>query len=199
MNNKNKPNIKWMAGGRALWVIAALLASSGLIRVAFGPGQAIAREVAALTSVPEMHAEGQICKTDDETSAILAALLKREAAVKTRERLLDEKQQSIAFSETEIRKNLDMLEATEKALAATIAAAQTASEDDLARLTSVYESMKAKEASVLFEEMAPEFAAGFVARMRPDAAAQIMSGLEPSTAYSISVILAGRNALTPKN
>jgi flagellar motility protein MotE (MotC chaperone) len=45
--------------------------------------------------------------------------------------------------------------------------------------------------------MTPEFAAGFMARMRPDAAAAIMAGLEPATAYSISVVIAGRNARVP--
>lgn len=196
MTEKN-PGNKLVTGGNALWIIAALLASSGLIRVGFGSGQAIAREVSAMTSTPEMSGEDTICRTDNETSAILASLLKREAKMKIRERHIAEKQQTIAFAEKEIRKNMDELVKVENALAATIASAQTASEDDLSRLTSVYESMKPKDASVLFEEMAPDFAAGFVARMRPDAAAQIMSGLDPATAYSISVILAGRNALTP--
>ena len=48
-----------------------------------------------------------------------------------------------------------------------------------------------------FEEMTPEFAAGFMARMRPDTAAAVMAGLEPATAYSISVVIAGRNARVP--
>ena len=46
--------------------------------------------------------------------------------------------------------------------------------------------------------MEPDFAAGFLGRMRPDAAAAVMAGLTPETAYSISVILAGRNATAPK-
>ena len=57
--------------------------------------------------------------------------------------------------------------------------------------------MKPKDAAALFEEMSPEFAAGFLGLMRADAAALIMTGLEPTTAYSISVILAGRNANVP--
>ena len=45
--------------------------------------------------------------------------------------------------------------------------------------------------------MTPEFAAGFIGRMRADAAAAIMAGLSPQAAYTISVILAGRNARAP--
>jgi flagellar motility protein MotE (MotC chaperone) len=46
----------------------------------------------------------------------------------------------------------------------------------------------------LFERMSPDFAAGFLGRMRPEAAAAIMSGLPPELGYSISVLLASRNA-----
>ena len=53
--------------------------------------------------------------------------------------------------------------------------------------------------SVAHEEMEPSFAAGFLARMRSDVAAGIMAGLKPETAYTISVILAGRNAKAPKS
>ncbi|NHX27768.1 hypothetical protein HA397_27890, partial [Escherichia coli] len=84
--------------------------------------------------------------------------------------------------------------AAEDSLRATLTLAETAAESDLARLTAVYENMKPKDAAGLFEQMSPDFAAGFMGMMRPDAAAQIMAALDPATAYSISVVLAGRNA-----
>jgi len=46
--------------------------------------------------------------------------------------------------------------------------------------------------------MAPDFAAGFLSRMQPAAAAAIMAGMTPEQAYSISVLIAGRNAMAPK-
>ena len=88
-------------------------------------------------------------------------------------------------------------EAAEAKLASTLALADNAAENDLARMTSVYENMKPKEAAALFEEMSPDFAAGFLGRMRPDAAAAIMAGLSAPTAYTVSVVLAGRNASAP--
>ena len=51
----------------------------------------------------------------------------------------------------------------------------------------------------MFEQMAPEFAAGFLGRMKPAAAANVMAGLSPMSAYAISVLLAGRNALVHKD
>ena len=89
-----------------------------------------------------------------------------------------------------------LVEAEQK-LAGTMALAESAAEDDLGKLTAVYESMKPKDAAALFSEMQPEFAAGFLGRMRPDAAAQVMTGLSPDVAYSISVVMAGRNASAP--
>jgi flagellar motility protein MotE (MotC chaperone) len=47
--------------------------------------------------------------------------------------------------------------------------------------------------------MDPEFAAGFLSRMQPAAAAAVLAGMAPDSAYSISVLIAGRNALAPKD
>jgi hypothetical protein len=53
--------------------------------------------------------------------------------------------------------------------------------------------------AALFQTMSPEFAAGFLGRMQPTSAADILTGLKPDKAYEVSVLLAGRNALVPKN
>ncbi|KIN65935.1 hypothetical protein Z945_982 [Sulfitobacter noctilucae] len=92
-----------------------------------------------------------------------------------------------------------MLEEAEANLRRTLSLTDGAAEDDLARLTAVYENMKPKDAAALFATMEPDFAAGFLGRMRPDYAAAVMTGLPPDVAYSISVILAGRNANAPKS
>ena len=93
--------------------------------------------------------------------------------------------------------DLARLETAEAELRATISVANAAAETDIARLTSVYENMKAENAAPLFQQMEPSFAAGFLGRMRPDAAAAILATLDPELAYTISVVLAGRNADVP--
>jgi flagellar motility protein MotE (MotC chaperone) len=90
------------------------------------------------------------------------------------------------------------MKAAEEELKATLALADGAAEDDIARLTAVYQAMKPKDAAALFETMSPEFAAGFLGRMPPDSAAAILSGMSSEAAYGISVIVAGRNADVPK-
>jgi len=97
----------------------------------------------------------------------------------------------------EVTRKLAALEDAEGRLRSLIALSETAAEDDLLRLTQVYETMKPKDVAALFEEMDPKFAAGFIGRMKPEAAAGVMAGMTPDAAYTISVILAGRNANTP--
>ncbi len=138
---------------------------------------------------------------DSNLAVVLAELREREARVSAREAALETRLQALAVAEDQISKNIAALTRAEDELAATMALADTAAEDDLSRLTAVYENMKPKEAAPLFEAMdPPQFAAGFLGgRMRPDAAASILAGLDPKTAYAISVILAGRNAAVPTN
>jgi flagellar motility protein MotE (MotC chaperone) len=133
-----------------------------------------------------------------EISGLIAALKERESRVVEREKRLEMRLRALAVADAEIEKRMQALSETEQALRATLSLADEASENDLLRLTAVYESMKPKDAAALFEEMDPNFAAGFLGRMRPDVAASVMAGLTPAAAYSISVILAGRNANAPK-
>lgn len=184
-------------GRSALWTIAVLMAASAVIRFGVGPGQALAKEVAALRQEDQLAGQSSPCTTDEELSSLLDAVLAREKAVAAQEAELADRRQTLDLAEQQIRRNLTQLEEAELRLSQTIARAETASEDDLSRLTTVYENMKPKDAALLFQAMSPEFAAGFIGRMRPDAAAQVMTGLTPESAYSISVVLAGRNAHLP--
>jgi flagellar motility protein MotE (MotC chaperone) len=106
---------------------------------------------------------------------------------------------ALDLAEAAITARLADLATAEADLKATLSLADGAAENDLARLTAVYESMKPADAAALFTAMAPEFAAGFLGRMRPETAAAVLSGMAPETAYSISALIAGRNALVPKN
>lgn len=106
---------------------------------------------------------------------------------------------AIALADTALRGRLLALEAAEASLRETVALSDKAAEVDLARLTSVYEAMKPREAAALFDEMDENFAAGFLGRMRPDSAAAVLAGMVPAKAYAVSAILAGRNANAPRN
>lgn len=180
-----------------LTLIALLLVASGLIRLG-GPAAAIAREVAIFDGPSGTMPELGACKTPEDVELALVALDERQARLDAREAEIEERLALLTEAETSMKETLAELEAAEAALDATLSVASTAAEDDLARLTAVYETMKPKEAAALFSQMDAQFAAGFLGRMRPEAAAAVMAGLDPQTAYTISVVLAARNADVPK-
>lgn len=179
-----------------LVVLAGLMLASGVIRIAGGAGQAIAENAAAPAEQMEENPTSQGA-SEPEIVVLLEALNAREASLEERELALANRMQALRVAEIEITARLEELEAAEQSLTATIALADSAAETDLAGLTAVYENMKPADAAALFQEMTPDFAAGFLGRMRPDAAAQILAGLDPVHAYSISVLLAGRNVNVP--
>lgn len=199
------PKRSWTSGRGALMLIALILAASGIARLAAGSGSAIAEElkeraaelVAGRQSVPAETARepGDITP---ELLALLEQTRERERKLAERETAMQERLQALRLVETAVAENLARLETAEAKLRATMASADKAAENDIARLTSVYENMKPDQASALFQLMEPSFAAGFLGRMRPDAAAAILAGLKPDLAYSISVVLAGRNASVPR-
>ena len=140
---------------------------------------------------------GQSCETPQDLQILHNALQDRASQLDRKEAALQDRLQALRITDREVTQKLAALEAAEADLRKTLTIAESAAEDDLSRLTQVYERMKPKQAAALFEQMDPSFATGFLARMRPEAAAAIMAGLSPQAAHSFSVVLAGRNADVP--
>lgn len=179
-----------------LLTIAILLIGSALVRASIGAGQAMANNLESNSPIAEQSLS---CEQPADLKPVLAALQDRERRLDLQEQQIATRMQALAQAENEFDSKLTRLTEAEDRLRATLALAETAAEDDITSLVAVYEAMKPKEAALLFEEMEPEFAAGFLARMRPDAAAGVLAGLTPQSAYSMSVILAGRNAGVPRD
>ena len=183
-----------------LLLIAILLIGSAIIRLGLDAGQALALQTAPAKDHADHRpmADTFACEPLPDFAGMLAAFQKREAVLETRESQLRARMQALSIIDQEITKKMSALEQAEDELRATLALADSAAENDLSKLTTVYENMKPKDAAALFEQMDPSFSAGFLGRMRPEAAAAIMAGLTPQAAYTISAILAGRNADVPK-
>jgi flagellar motility protein MotE (MotC chaperone) len=189
---------------RVLLVVACLLAGSGVIRIGEGAGRALASTGAtapalAADGTAAGPAEAAACMPEGGAADLLTAIRGRTETLDAREARIADRESALALAEAEIAKKMTELAAAEDELSRTVEIADTAADDDVARLVNVYESMKPKDAAALFAEMEPDFAAGFLGRMRPDAAGPILAGLDPKAAYTISVMLAGRNAAAPKN
>ena len=195
------PRRSWASGRGALGAIALLLVASGIVRLGAGSGSAIALE---LKERAEANFSGSSSLEDDvvdvapELAALLEETQRRAGALAKREAELEARVQALALIESAVTQDLARLEDAEARLRATMASADKAAETDIGKLTAVYENMKPDQAAALFQLMEPSFAAGFLGRMRADSAAAILAGLEPDLAYSISVVLAGRNAKVPR-
>ncbi len=187
-----------------LFVLAVLLSGSALLRLGFEAGPAIAKEflpnTVAESEKPErMDPFNRAQSVDDpDLHAMLKAFQEREARLAAKEVEIADRMRALEIADQAVQQQLAALVKAEEQLRATLTLADGASENDLAKLTVVYEQMKPKESAALFEEMDPDFAAGFLARMKPDSAAAILAGLEPNTAYTISVVMAGKNANVPR-
>ena len=179
-------------------VIVALFLASGIIRLA-DMAPAIAQEL-GLEGEAAASENMQVAMAEPapDMPALLAAIQAREAQLAEREAYIDQRQQTLAVAEQRIREQMQALAEAEEKLAATLTLADSATERDVARLTEVYMRMKPAEAAGIFETMDIQFAAGFFSRMRPEASAAIMANLPADLAYSISVVMAGRNANAPR-
>lgn len=197
MERKKRSDRRRLKGSLS-WVGILLIASAGL-RLAGNTGQAVALNTETdIKASPGSGAVQYEILDDEGLRNMLLALQKREADLVEKEDQMRQRLQALQTVDDEVSEKIIELERAEQQLRATLTIAETAAEDDIVRLTLVYENMKPKQAAALFEEMDPNFAAGFLGRMRPDAAAAIMAGLSAEAANLYSVILAGRNAKAPK-
>lgn len=196
---RRMPKRSWGSGRGALTAVALILITSALVRLS-GTGAAIALELKdqVMSDEAAVIDEQEIKDLTPDLLKLLAAAKEREARVMQQEAKLEARLQALALIETAVAQDLARLEDAEAKLLATMTQADKAAENDIGQLTSVYENMKPEQAAALFQMMEPSFAAGFLARMRSDVAAAILAGLEPDLAYSISVVLAGRNANVPR-
>lgn len=180
-----------------LFVVSSFLVASAVLRVGIGASEAIAREDFGAASPLAAMSTPQICQQSEDLRPLMAAFDERENRIAKQEEEIRNRMQALSVADAEVTRKLSELEVAEDRLRNVIAMAETAADDDVSRLTRVYETMKPKNVAALFEEMDPDFAAGFIARMNPNSAAGVMAGLSPHAAYTISVVLAGRNANVP--
>lgn len=178
---------RWGRGVLAL--IAMVCAASGALRLGFDVGEAM-----ALSPETEAEAPAQCSETP---LAVAQALTRREARLAARETALDDRMAALALAEKAVQMRLSELAEAKEGLMEVVAVADGAAEKDLTQLTAVYEAMKPAEAARVFAAMSPEFAAGFLGRMRPETAAAVLAALDPKVAFSLSALIAGRNANAP--
>lgn len=183
---------------RPLMVVAIMLVGSAAIRFSegIGPVMADATKGAVDTGAAAIRAA-----TEPELDLLQKSLLSREAELVAQAKTVATREAAVLAAEEEVARRQAELDAAENELAYAeadlqrrVRTAKTASETDIAQLVAVYEAMKPQDAAEVFEAMSPEFASGFLSEMSPTTAAMILADLSPEFAYSVSVLMAGRNA-----
>lgn len=181
----------------SLWIVALLLSLSAAIRLVDGVGSASARSSAqpaqTTSATSETDPAHAYCSQEIDFSAVLASIEKRQEQLDTDEKALAMRMQTMRVAERQFEENLQTLIEAENELESTIAKVEGAAESDVALLAKVYQKMDPKEAAALFEAMDPRFSTGFLTRMPAESVAEIMGSLDPTTAYTLSVIMAGKN------
>lgn len=181
--------------GHAFAIIITCFLVSGILRL-FVAGTALAEQLAHPEEVSSEHTEIN-CPAPEDADVLLTVVQERAGQLDKREQRLTERLAVLELAEVEFKtRSAELIEA-EQRLAATLAIADNAAENDINKLTAVYENMKAKNAAEIFDSMDPGFAAGFLIRMSPKAAADIMTSMSKELAYSASVIMATRNVGAP--
>lgn len=167
--------------------VAALAAGVSAAATALTGGEAADVEKAAMVD----------CPTDTGAAELIAAIRAREKQLAASALRIADRERLLMVAEVKIGEQIDAMMAAEQSLSETLSLADNAAEKDIMRLVAVYESMKPKSAAPIFDAMDVQFAAGFLARMRKDAAAEILAGMSAENAYSVSVVIASRNARVP--
>lgn len=201
----NRPRRK----ARILPTLAVLFLGAASLRVISGLDAAMAQDPApgsvpppaeTGTEAPVEVAAMEALRSSPVSDAELSLeILRRERAVEDREATMAERESVLAALEARLQEQVQALESAEAELSATMALADRAAEDDIQRLVGVFEVMKAEDAAAVFAEMDPGFAAGFLSRLPAEIAAEILANLEPRQAYGLSALIAGRNALVPRD
>lgn len=179
-----------------LLLLSLLFLGAGMSRLGLGVAEVIAAET---NPTAELAEEMGASDPSPDPGDLFAALRAREARLEQAEASLQARQIALREAEAELERQISSLTQVEAQLAQTLRLTEGAAEQDLSRLTTVFEHMKPQQAAELFGQMDTEFAAGFMARLRPDFAGEVMAGLDPVIAYAISAVLAGRHARTPRN
>ena len=138
-------------------------------------------------------------------SAIQSEMSENRQTAKERERALDLREQAIRASEKRLKdsvQNQQQQRPRADDAAATRAGAKADKEaeeaETLDQLARIYQSMKPKQAAVVFEQLDIDVQIAVARKMRERSTAQILAAMTPAGAARLSMALAGKRPAQPK-
>ncbi len=130
------------------------------------------------------------CLTGDILETITADMTR----LNLRKAEISEREVALSAIEEKLKTQMATIEDANASLQAKIDNMKAVANEDLLHLVGMYQTMKPKQAAEIFNSMDAAFAAGFLREMSSDNAGMIMANMDPQQSYTISVIIAGRNA-----
>ncbi len=150
-------------------------------------------------SQSDTQTETQIgLQTDSADQCIRGTVYEAIVKEKTRNKALDAKlkdrEAALKALEETLKIQLAGIEDANTKLDAKIEQMKSIANEDITHLVKMYETMKPKVAGEIFNSMDPAFAAGFLRQMDSNTAGLIMANMNAKKSYTISVLIAGKNA-----
>ena len=176
MNIKRPPLLMLMAGAAALSTVA------------HGVSASVTNQEKAETKAPPTRLG----------SAIQSEISEKKKTERERERALDLREQALKASEKRLKDNLQSQQQQQTNAAANDSKKsektprEIEEDETLDQLARIYQSMKPKQAAVVFEQLDLDVQIAVARRMRERSTAQIMAAMTPAGAARISMALAGK-------
>ncbi|HBM90716.1 MAG TPA: hypothetical protein DD400_02400 [Rhodospirillaceae bacterium] len=155
--------------------------------------EAKAPEAAAATASDAPSAPAQEESTPEND--LYKQLAGRRDQLDSRAKTLDAREAVIKVAETRVDQKLREMETLRAQLQSLLGQASEAQTTQLEKLVKIYETMKPKEASRIFETLDLSVLLNVVQRMKPARTAAIMAQMDPLKAKEITVALTRRDQL----
>jgi len=193
----------------ALYVISAVFGGLLIVRAVTVSAEALAPktdmtaadEASPSATVSALGKEGD-SDLDDAASTssqcltgdVLDVLQADRAKLSERLTAVTAREKTLATLEVKLKDQMAQIEAANDTLEARIELMETTANEDIDHLVKMYQVMKPKQAAEIFDSMDPAFAAGFLREMNSERAGMIMANMDSRKSYSISIIMAAKNA-----
>ena len=136
------------------------------------------------------NTQAQQCITGEVLKSANAKL----ALLQAREEEIAARESAYNAIEQRLKKQLAVIESARDALTKDVTKRTDIAQRDLIHLTTMYQTMKPKQAAKIFDKMDPKFSAGFLREMKSGTAGLILANMQSAKAYEISLVIATRNA-----
>jgi flagellar motility protein MotE (MotC chaperone) len=124
--------------------------------------------------------------------AVLQSLSQRRTELEARQREQDMREQLLAATEKKVNERIAELKSLEERIVALLGSREKESEEQLASLVKVYETMKPKDAAKIFEKLEDKVLLSVAQRMKPQKIGAVLAEMDPAQAQSLTVQLARR-------